>query len=73
MWRSAAFNKGALESKREGSPERRPFTLNKRMTMKPSSFEKAIAGSYGYAVDFRAKVREGKGAREGVHYANDPK
>ena len=43
------------------------------MTSKPSSFEKTIVGSHDYDTDIRALIREGKGAREGAHYANDPK
>jgi hypothetical protein len=43
------------------------------MTAKPSVFEKAIVGSHDYDADIRAMVREGKGAREVVHDANDTK
>jgi hypothetical protein len=43
------------------------------MTSKPSIFEKGIVENHDDDADIRAMVRERKGAREDVHYANDPK
>jgi hypothetical protein len=59
MWRSARFNKGPIECKREGSQR--------------DGHACQMNSCHEYDADIRAMVGEGKGAREDVHYANDPK